>query len=219
MTRYHTDRQRNAQPLTAEQKALCEAFAEQYPKLTGAIRTKFPGTYRWARACGLDDDDIHQQAWIGVIQAAKKFNPDLEIKFVTYALHAARNQVQRPCNDAGRAKRTPQPGAVVVSGSQRVGREGGKQTTRFDLTPDRTPNPESAIIEREARAERKLASDTLLMSIEPRLRTILYRRFVHGDTLDVVSERVGVTRERVRQLQENAVRQLRMKAGLGVVCV
>lgn len=210
----HADHALSKLPLTPAQRALCEAFAVQYPSLTGAIRVKFPGTYRWARNTGLDDDDINQQGWLGIIQAAKKFDPDKGIKFVTYALHAARNQVQRPCHDAGRVKRTPLPGVKILSGSQTKHRNRGKQSTLFDLTPNRDPSPDAALTEAEDHDAMRGVVNDLLRTLDARMRKIVYLRIVCGDTLDVVAEAVGISRERVRQVQYNAVRRLKIRAGV-----
>ena len=55
--------------------------------------------------------------------------------------------------------------------------------------------------------------DKVLSTLEPREADIIRLRFgLEGhdpQTLEEVGERIGITRERVRQLQEQAIRQLR----------
>ena len=57
--------------------------------------------------------------------------------------------------------------------------------------------------------------DKVLSTLEPREADIIRLRFgLEGrdpETLEEVGEQIGITRERVRQLQEQAIRQLRKK--------
>jgi len=82
-----------------------------------------------------------------------------------------------------------------------------------DLIEDEaTPQPESATAERLQAVELRDA----LAQLEPRLRNVLERRFglsgSNPQTLEHIGKELGITRERVRQLETRALKQLRQTA-------
>ena len=82
-----------------------------------------------------------------------------------------------------------------------------------DLIEDQaTPQPESATAERLRAVELRDA----LARLEPRLREVLERRFglsgSNPQTLEHIGKELGITRERVRQLETRALKQLRQTA-------
>jgi RNA polymerase primary sigma factor len=82
-----------------------------------------------------------------------------------------------------------------------------------DLIEDEaTPQPESATAERLQAVELRDA----LAQLEPRLRDVLERRFglsgSNPQTLEHIGKELGITRERVRQLETRALKQLRQTA-------
>jgi RNA polymerase primary sigma factor len=82
-----------------------------------------------------------------------------------------------------------------------------------DLIEDvRAPAP----LERSAAQARAKELAGALATLEPRLRRVVALRFGLGDgaprTLEEVGAEVGVTRERVRQLETRALRELRLAA-------
>jgi RNA polymerase primary sigma factor len=88
---------------------------------------------------------------------------------------------------------------------------GEDETTSFsDMVPDENaPTPYERL---EEKAITTMLSE-MLMTLEPREATILDHRFaLHGgpeETLEEVGLRLGVTRERIRQLQKIALNKLR----------
>jgi RNA polymerase primary sigma factor len=82
-----------------------------------------------------------------------------------------------------------------------------------DLIEDESmEQPESATAERLQSVELRQALD----SLEPRLRDVLERRFGlsghHPQTLEHIGKELGITRERVRQLETRALKELRQTA-------
>jgi RNA polymerase primary sigma factor len=68
----------------------------------------------------------------------------------------------------------------------------------------------------EAAAEHGLLQERIrdcLMTLTPRERTVIERRFGLSDdqeqTLTAIGREIGVTRERIRQIEESALRKLR----------
>jgi len=90
---------------------------------------------------------------------------------------------------------------------------GDGESVYGDLIEDEhTDLPEDVAAERLRSVEVREA----LMHLNPRLREVLERRFgLAGDapeTLEQVGRELGITRERVRQLESRALRELRLAA-------
>jgi RNA polymerase primary sigma factor len=90
--------------------------------------------------------------------------------------------------------------------------DGAGGTIPPPLVDELTPNPEQACAARSL----KHSVQTLLAALPERERTVLLLRFgigVSGDhTLEEIGSRYGVTRERVRQIEANALRKLERRA-------
>ena len=92
---------------------------------------------------------------------------------------------------------------------------GDGESLYSDLIEDDTMGqPESVTAERLQAVELKQA----LEQLEPRLRDVLERRFGLADsdsnpqTLEHIGRELGITRERVRQLETRALKELRLSA-------
>jgi RNA polymerase primary sigma factor len=76
---------------------------------------------------------------------------------------------------------------------------------------DFLPDPHAAPEEEADRTVRHAALSGALSALNPREREILLLRFRDGLTLQEVGEHFGLTRERTRQLQEQAIRRVRQR--------
>lgn len=78
-------------------------------------------------------------------------------------------------------------------------------------SPD--PSPEQAVADHESDARARLALDTALSELSPREQLIVQERWSHDDplTLEQLGSRLGVSKERVRQLEERARAKLRAR--------
>jgi RNA polymerase primary sigma factor len=90
---------------------------------------------------------------------------------------------------------------------------GDGESLYSDLIEDQmTPQPETATAERLQSVELQHALERL----EPRLRDVLERRFglagENPQTLEHIGRELGITRERVRQLETRALKELRLTA-------
>src|SRR3989338_10455732 len=56
---------------------------------------------------GLSPEDIVQEGDIGLIRAAETFDPELDIRFSTYATHCIRNAIHRAIEEKSRLIRIP----------------------------------------------------------------------------------------------------------------
>jgi RNA polymerase primary sigma factor len=201
--------------------------------------------------------DLIGEGNVGLMTAARKFDPDRGVKFISYAVWWIRQAIQAAIARHGRPVRVPlnrtadlnRLGRTTTLLTERLGRiptveELVKAT---GLTPDAVRSLSALHIEalrldhpvREAdergRMERfvpttqestdasTLASaqssdlDAALAGLPPRDAKVL-RLYVGLDdgksrTLEEIGKMMGVTRERIRQLRDRALRQLREEYG------
>ncbi len=179
------------------------------PPLRGAKKrnalaeANLPLAHWWAaRRAGdarrLDDDDARQVASLGLLRAAELYDPASGYKFTTYAGYWIRQFLMR----AGRY-------APVV----RCKAKKGRPPTCFRLDPDRH---DPVAPEGPCPSEVDEVCDALRF-LGPRLRHVIELRFLEGWTLEEIGQELGVTRERVRQLERQALDKLRRALGGGEV--
>jgi RNA polymerase sigma-32 factor len=236
-----------------DEKALHE-LVQSYTRLVVAIAAKF-------RNYGLPMGDLIQEGNIGLMEAAARFEPDLENRFSTYATWWIRAQIQdyvlrnwsivRTGTTAGqkslffnlrrlRAKIDGQSARDFLNQDsiEQIARElgvsakdvtdmesrmnGGDQSLNAplgedgdnewqDLLSDTTPNPEDVVIGMKDGATRSQWLNEALSALSPRERTIITERQMNDDvvTLEDLGKQLGISKERVRQLEQRAMEKLK----------
>ena len=118
-------------------------------------------------------------------------------------------QILRLSPEKVRQIRDTVPGTVSLSSP--AGEDGDAELIDF-LADERAEAPED-------QADREIMSDTvasLLDRLAPREREVIRRRFGFGDrdpeTLESIGSDMGITRERIRQIEKKALRRLRSPA-------
>ena len=151
--------------------------------------------YKAALASGYDPEDIEQSAWVGACRASQLYNPS-RAAFATYALLHARASVQ-----------------LLV---RRVGpRRDEMMSLDYELHVDHSPVRFSTLI--ATKNDGGCHPDDLdelehaLLAVDDRSREVVRMRYA-GKRLEVVAERLGVTRARVQQIEEAAMGKLRRQA-------
>jgi len=86
----------------------------------------------------------------------------------------------------------------------------------YCLIPDLNSNIEEEVFSTEDRIKEEIAS--MLSKLEPREKEILECYFginkeYNGMTLEAIGDRHGLTKERIRQIKEKAIRRIRFNAG------
>ena len=214
-----------------------------------------------SRGKGLPLGDLIQEGNIGLMQAVRKFEPERNLKFSTYATWWIRQAIWRALSQKSRTIKVPinkldlhrKAAKVRTELEQRFrddpNRTGARQhptladvaqeigvpteklaetlrsvphiesldaplipdgAPRSQLTPDVTqPDP----IEGVGEAEKRRNVHDAIESLDPRLQHVLKRRFgMEGKgaaNLEEIGRELKLTRERVRQLEADALRQLR----------
>jgi RNA polymerase primary sigma factor len=204
------------------------------------------------RNCGLSFLDLINEGNIGLIEAAKRFNPDKNVKFITYAVWWVRQAIIHALSDQSGAFRLPQKQANLL---YRI----GKTAQQLELEFQRKPTAEeiakkldvsteevvnllqvddenvslSTVIdeEHEFHLSDKLEQDLIpsadaelmkaslkdhlsacLGELETKEQKVLRLRFGldEGDpkTLKEIGEMMGLSRERIRQIEAQALEKL-----------
>ncbi|MSR36200.1 MAG: RNA polymerase sigma factor RpoD/SigA [Gemmatimonadetes bacterium] len=202
---------------------------------------------------GVSLTDLIQEGNVGLVTAARKFDPEQGVKFISYAVWWIRQAILASLANHGRAVRVPLNRASdlarIFREKERLKQELGRDPTpeelskATDLTPElieslqtlnaaeiRLDAPigdseDSQLVERfitEEAAEPELEVENRLLteSVTEALNTLDARdakvlRLYFGldgereHTLEEIGNMLGVTRERIRQLRDRALRRLR----------
>ncbi len=171
------------------------------------------------RRCGVPMEDLVNEGVLGMLRALETYDPDRGIRFCTYAWHWIRQAIQHAIADQSRLMRVPKDNREARRVPEKVvslDAELPDEDRRLgDLLDDRRgPSPVEGAHE-SLMAE---AINDALNRLPHREAEILRLRFGLTDgrrhTLDEIAPMFGVTRERVRQLQNMALARLRLPGRL-----
>jgi RNA polymerase primary sigma factor len=202
---------------------------------------------------GVSLTDLIQEGNVGLVTAARKFDPEQGVKFISYAVWWIRQAILASLANHGRAVRVPLNRASdlarIFREKERLKQEKGREPTTDELAETTHLTPElveslqtlnaaeirldapigdsedSQLVERfiteeaaepELEVESRLLTETIttaLSTLEARDAKVLRLYFgLEGErehTLEEIGNMLGVTRERIRQLRDRALRRLR----------
>lgn len=199
--------------------------------------------------------DLINQGNIGLLEAAKRYDPSKGTKFITYAVWWIKQSILQALNEQSSTVKLPVKHTAYLykinSATEKLTKELGRAPSTQELSEatnispedieevlmasksslsldnyvgndedktflesleDEDSNVENAIIAKTL----KYAIDEIITSLDPREAEIIIKRYgFNGEqpqTLEELGESMGVTRERIRQLENRALDKLRKKA-------
>lgn len=202
---------------------------------------------------GVSLTDLIQEGNVGLVTAARKFDPEQGVKFISYAVWWIRQAILASLANQGRSVRVPLNRASdlarIFREKERLRQERGREPSPEELSKATRLTPElieslqtlnaaeirldapigdsedSQLVERflteeatepELGVEARLLAESVnvaLTTLEPRDAKVLRLYFgLQGErehTLEEIGNMLGVTRERIRQLRDRALRRLR----------
>jgi RNA polymerase sigma-32 factor len=200
------------------------------------------------RRWGVPLEDIVQQGNVGLLRAAKKYDPSRETRLATYAAYWIRAEIRdyvvrafrvvrlgttkaerkalrayRTSKDAGPAELAKASGLsperieklipVLAAHEMSLDATTPDAPRMSDRLPSSDPTPEDEVAQHEMRARAGTAVAAALTHLNERERFIVEQRMMTDDppTLEALGHELGVSKERVRQLEERAKDKLRIR--------
>jgi len=146
---------------------------------------------RFSPHCGLDRDDAVQEGFIGLIDAAEKYDRD-DVTFEAYASFRILGQILDAARQSAWKKRTDKTDQV-------------RSFAEMDFMREEVSDV-SEIADTARSLRRILAGD-----MSQREKQIFYMLFQKGLTLRECGERLGVTESRICQLRDKLIKRLRRR--------
>lgn len=169
---------------------------------------------------GGSQDDAVSDAMVGVIKAVDGFEPDRG-RLTTLVAYCVRTEIWRnsPSHQLIRIPNTAMKDspsrtaktAKLVYAALRPHSLNGGDVDHGNLLPASEEIDPAARLETADECSRAWKA---LATLSPRYRKVIILRVMHGWKLADVGEVIGVTRERVRQIQTKAMKELREAFGI-----
>src|SRR5262249_29554461 len=218
----------------AEERALGVRIQSAGPDCEDALRHLVEGNLRFVvsyakryRGLGVPFLDLIHEGNLGLMEAAKRFDPDRNVKFITYAVWWIRQSITHALSGQTRAVTIPDKLSAVlhrlrrtdVSLNEPVGsaERGADGPELGDLIEQASvPAVEEDLIHRAALVRVRAALDEL----DDKEREVVTLRFGldrDGDprTLQEVGGLLDLSRERIRQIESRAKEKLRKSKRAG----
>lgn len=162
----------------------------------------------------LDVEDLQQEGRMALLEAARRFDPLRERRLSSYAVMRVRHEMSRAVWSGGSVIRLPERVHRRMDGIYKGKLLADASDAQLALLLetvglDEEAGDECAIESVLDRRRARTALPRALATLSSRERFVVERRFFEEETFEAVGERMGVTRQRVMQLQQRAVDKLR----------
>lgn len=168
-------------------------LAEKYIPLTHKIARNYLVT-------GIDYEELHGAAMLGLATAIKKFDSSKRIKFITYAYPCIINEIRTMLNKV--YKNDALTDALIRIDSPCME---DSTLTVGELIPDEGKSVEDLIIDLDYRDRLHKA----LIKLPGNRGSVLYEYITHDQERKVLAKQFGISQERVRQILLTSPERLR----------
>lgn len=152
---------------------------------------------------GYDKDDLHQVAYYGFLMAIKQFDTEKGFKFTAYLNYCVLNAINRYTEIY---KKRNQPLNESVSIDAYIKDTENSETTLCEIIPD--PASKQAF-DAVTVSEEKVIVHNAVNLLSEKEREVIKERYFENRTLMSISRRLCCSRERVRQIEKDAIKHLR----------
>lgn len=154
---------------------------------------------------GVEQDDLVQCGFLALQDAVQAFDPARGYTLLAYLRYPLSNRFREAC---GLRTRRRDPLNLCTSLDKPAGEEGDAVLSDFLPNPDAAERMEE-VVEEEYRRQLRDALDMAIDMLDEKRRDTIRRRFWNGETQDAIAADMHVGRERIRQTEQAALRDLR----------
>jgi len=173
------------------------------------------GYARRYRGLGVVFLDLIDEANLGLMEAARRFDPERNAEFISYAQWWIRQAIMHALADQGRVFAVPRRFSPLTRGFQGGELSSGHRTAVPEDGDEFRAHEDGAGLFEDVAVRRAVIDQVrdVLYELSPREREVIQLRFGldGGDPLTVqeAGRRLGVSRDRMRHLEGHARRKLR----------
>ena len=156
---------------------------------------------------GVTHEDLIQEGIFSLRAAADDYKPEKGFKFVSYLNRHVKNQLNSATGQRTRSGQL-EPLSRASSLNAPIGED--ESLELGDSVPDPAAQYELELVENNImRTQLSEATEAALSCLDDRQREVMHCRFHRSMTLTATAEAMGVSRERIRQIEAAALRRLR----------
>ena len=163
----------------------------------------FYGLEEQAKSAGATIEDFRQLAWFAFLDAVKGYEADKGFSFVSYLKYPLKNHINALLGFRGSRRDALN---YCDSLNRPMDGEDPDGPELLDMVADEVDPYESAA-ERVYYEQLHAAIEKYMDSLPSREREVIDLLYLKGETLDRAGAQIGVSRERVRQVREKALRK------------
>lgn len=158
---------------------------------------------------GVTAEDLYQCGYLALVSAVETFSLDAGCKFITWLDYHLRNEFARWGGwKTDHQKREPLNNAISLNAP--LSNDGEDEATLEDIQPDPAAEQMYRDVEREIwRGQLRAALEAVLDKLPTSQGEIIRRRYFYGEYQSEIGKALGVSAQRVQQLEENGIRALR----------